>query len=78
MQRWFHCSQAAQAAYEAWLERKQLEEIVKLKLAADAKAQRALDMKRTHERTWQKKAVVCAYSQNQSEKEPAWRTVALS
>lgn len=72
--------QDARSAYDAWLKRKRQEDRLKAKQAREAAAQRQEDEKLLHAQTWQKKAVVCAYSQNQrSEKQPRhWRAVTLS
>lgn len=59
------------------MERKQLEDRVKHKLSKEEQLQQALDEKLLHVQTWQKKAVVCAYSQNRSEKEQ-WRVTTAS
>lgn len=59
------------------MERKRLEDRVKHKLSKEAQLQQALDQKLLHAQTWQKKAIVCAYSQNCSEKDK-WRVTTAS
>lgn len=67
----------AQHAYVEWMERKQLEDRVRHKLSKEEQLQQALDQKLLHTQTWQKKTIVCAYSQNRSEKDQ-WRVTTAS
>lgn len=67
----------AQRAYTEWMECKHMEDRVKHKLAKEEQLQQALDQKVLHAQTWQKKAIVCAYSQNRGEKDK-WRATTAS
>lgn len=66
--------------YDKWLKRKRREDRVKAKTVREESARQALDKKLLHTQTWQKKAVVCAYSQNEcsASQRHHWRSVTLS
>jgi hypothetical protein len=66
-----HDGKTAEEAYDAWIARKRLEDRAKQQRRKDEEFQRALHDKLLHAKTWQKKAIVCAYSRNQLEKEKA-------